>query len=98
MPDDPKQQAFLYGPLVLAGDLGTDGLTEQLITGSNVPPLRRAPQITIPAFRASGELTSWITQGAKALEFRTSGQSQDVTLAPINSIFGRRYNVYWQVS
>src|SRR5579872_61546 len=32
MPDDPKQQAFLYGPLVLAGDLGTEGLTDPMIT------------------------------------------------------------------
>jgi hypothetical protein len=98
MPDDPKQQAFLYGPLVLAGDLGNDGLTEQLITGSNVPPLPRAPQIAIPALRASGEPERWIKPGAKPLEFRTTGQARDVTLMPINSIFGRRYNVYWQVS
>ncbi|MEI9974736.1 MAG: hypothetical protein WDO73_23410 [Ignavibacteriota bacterium] len=33
MPDDPKTQAFLYGPIVLAGDLGSDGLTEQMIVG-----------------------------------------------------------------
>jgi DUF1680 family protein len=98
MPDDPKQQAFLYGPLVLAGDLGNDGLTEQLITGSNVPRLRGAPQITIPTLHASGEVNTWIKPGSKALEFRTIGQARDVTLTPINSIFGRRYNVYWQVS
>ncbi len=98
MPDDPRQQAFLYGPLVLAGDLGNDGLTAELITGSNVPRLRSAPQIAVPAFHALGDPETWIKPGAKALEFRTTGQAQDVTLAPINSIFGRRYNVYWQVS
>jgi DUF1680 family protein len=98
MPDDAKQQAFLYGPLVLAGDLGNDGLTEALITGSNVPRLRNAPQIAIPTLRASGDVESWIKPGSKPCEFRTSGQAQDVALAPINSIFGRRYNVYWQVS
>src|SRR5580658_8554341 len=98
MPDDSKQQAFLYGPLVLAGDLGSEGLTEQLITGSNVPRLRSAPQIAIPTLRASGEVESWIKPGTKPLEFRTTGQAQDLTLTPINSIFGRRYNVYWQVS
>ena len=36
MPDDPSIQAFLYGPLVLAGDLGADGLTEAHITGPNL--------------------------------------------------------------
>src|SRR6202034_1088421 len=36
MPDDPKRQAFLYGPLVLAGDLGGEGLTEANINGPNL--------------------------------------------------------------
>jgi uncharacterized protein len=35
MPDDPRTQAFLYGPLVLAGDLGNDGLTDAHIVGPN---------------------------------------------------------------
>jgi DUF1680 family protein len=36
MPDDPGVQAFLYGPLVLAGDLGNEGLTEAHIIGPNL--------------------------------------------------------------
>jgi uncharacterized protein len=36
MPDDPRTQAFLYGPLVLAGDLGHDGLTDAHIFGPNL--------------------------------------------------------------
>ncbi len=96
MPDDPKQQAFLYGPLVLAGDLGSDGLTEELITGSNVPQIRRVRQIEIPEFR--GDPLSFIKTGEAPNTFRTAGQRKDVNLAPINSIFGRRYNVYWLVS
>ena len=36
MPDDPHMQAFLIGPLVLAGDLGNDGLTEGHIVGPNL--------------------------------------------------------------
>lgn len=36
MPDDPRTQAFLYGPLVLAGDLGNDGLTAAHIVGPNL--------------------------------------------------------------
>jgi hypothetical protein len=35
MPDDPQLQALLYGPLVLAGDLGSEGLTEAHIIGPN---------------------------------------------------------------
>jgi hypothetical protein len=36
MPDEPGTQAYLYGPLVLAGDLGNDGLTEAHIVGPNL--------------------------------------------------------------
>jgi uncharacterized protein len=36
MPDAPGIQAFLYGPLVLAGDLGNDGLTDAHIVGPNL--------------------------------------------------------------
>ena len=67
MPDDPKTQAFLYGPLVLAGDLGSEGLSDKVIVGPNSPPMRRSnanvparpdalprlPAIDIPAFHAT---------------------------------------------
>jgi uncharacterized protein len=36
MPDDPTLEAYLYGPLVLTGDLGNEGLTEAHITGPNL--------------------------------------------------------------
>jgi DUF1680 family protein len=50
-PDD-HTQAFLYGPLVLAGDFGSEGLTESMLVGPNSPRVRwphpeaeRAPNI-----------------------------------------------------
>ena len=98
MPDDPKMQAVLYGPLVLAGDLGASGLTEQMIVGPTTPAVRRLPA-DVPTFRAAGlDPASWIKPGDKPLAFRTSGQQKDLTLVPLNSIFDRRYSVYWQVS
>jgi DUF1680 family protein len=94
MPDDPKMQAILYGPLVLAGDLGTEGLTERNTIGPNNPPMQRSP-IEVPAFRAA---KGWIQPAGGPLAFRTTGQAKDVSLVPLNSIFGKRYSVYWQVS
>jgi hypothetical protein len=32
------------------------------------------------------------------LTFRTSGQKQEVTLVPLNSLFYRREPVYWNVA
>jgi hypothetical protein len=99
MPDDPATQAFLYGPLVLAGDLGAEGLEEKMIVGPHVPPVGRAPRLEIPAFRAAGpEPAAWIQPGGGPLRFRTTGQARDVELAPISSIFNKRYSVYWQVT
>ena len=98
MPDDPKTQAFLYGPLVLAGELGSEGLTEQLTVGPSGPRMRGMP-LEVPGFQAAGpDPASWIKPAGAPLTFRTMGQQKDVTLAPLNSIFGKRYSVYWQVT
>jgi len=57
------------------------------------------PDLEIPTFKASGsDLNSWIKVGDKPLTFRTSGQRKDVTLVPLNSLYDRRYSVYWEVS
>jgi DUF1680 family protein len=97
MPDDPKMQAILYGPLVLAGDLGAEGLTEQLITGPMGPRVQALP-IDVPTFRAAADPASWIKPGDKPLTFHTTGQQKDVTLVPLNAIFDKRYSVYWRVA
>ncbi len=110
MPDDPKLQAFLYGPLVLAGDLGNEGLTEPMIIGPQGPALRRPEgppgnpnrpmleSIVIQLHAAGTDPADWIKPADKPLTFRTTGQTRDVTLSPLNRMFDRRYSVYWEVS
>ena len=98
MPDDSSMQAVLYGPLVLAGDLGAQGLRKEMITGPMGPALRENP-IEVPAFRvARADPGSWIKPAGKPLTFRTTGQERDVTLAPFDRTFGKRYSVYWTVT
>ena len=99
MPDDPSLQAILYGPLVLAGNLGAQGLTEPMIVGPMGPELKEHP-IDVPGFRTGQKsLDAWIKPAnGKTLTFRTTGQKQDVTLTPFNQILGQRYSVYWNVS
>ncbi len=58
-----------------------------------------APAIEIPAFQAAGaDPALWIKAGDAPLTFHTVGQKKDVTLTPINSLFDKRYSVYWTVS
>lgn len=104
MPDDPRLQAFLYGPLVLAGELGNEGLTREFQYGD---PLNarggkflRGDPVPAPEFHAaSAKLADWLQPvPGRPMAFRTSGQARDVTLIPLNRLFGQRYAVYWRVS
>ena len=103
MPDDASLVAIMYGPLVLAGRLGTEGLTPSTLrappTKPRAIPEYTLPAVTAPAFKGSSDdLASWIhpVEG-RPLEFRTVGQTQDVTLAPFHSIFDERYAIYWKI-
>jgi hypothetical protein len=58
-----------------------------------------APAIEIPAFQSAGaDPATWIKPSDAPLTFHTVGQKKDVTLMPINSLFDKRYSVYWTVS
>ena len=98
LPDDRTLQAFCYGPLVLAGDMGNDGLTPEKIVGPQGPEMEKTP-FAVPEVKSAGaNLESWIKpDGAKPIAFRITGQPADFRLAPLNSIFDRRYSIYWRV-
>jgi uncharacterized protein len=116
-PDDPALQAFLYGPVVLAGDFGGEGLTEAMLIGTNAPRARwpnanananannpnaarfaPLPPVDFTLKAGGAEPSAWIKPGAAPLTFHITGQGRELTLTPINSIFDKRYVVYWQVS
>jgi DUF1680 family protein len=105
MPDDPTMQAFLYGPLVLAGDLGSEGLNDSLTYGVKGPGLKGdrfagelALPLDIPTLRTtSTDPAAWIKPAGSPLTFQTTGQKRDFTLIPLNALFDKRYAVYWKV-
>jgi len=103
MPDDPTVQAYMYGPLVLAGPLGKEGLTPQVLRAEPTKP-RTVPEyqgkpVAAPTLVArSDDPGAWIRPvPGRVLEFRTTGQATDVSLVPLNRIFDERYAVYWKV-
>lgn len=99
MPDEPTTQAVLYGPLVLAGKLGSNGLNQEMITGHMGPNIKKHP-MAVPQFRASSpNLDLWVKPvSGETLTFRTSGQQTDVTLVPFNVVPEERYSIYWTVT
>jgi uncharacterized protein len=96
--DDPTQRAFVYGPVVLAGQFPKVGLAEYLEHNQG-PEIAEAPVVDVPALKANGtEVTDWIKPApGEPLTFRTTGQTQDVTLKPLNRSWGR-FAVYWTVT
>jgi uncharacterized protein len=48
MPDNPNVVAILYGPILLAGDLGKEGLTPAVRYGPSAPPVRRMTMPEVP--------------------------------------------------
>jgi len=100
MPDDPNLAAIMYGPLVLAGQLGTDGMDPRTIYSENQGVLRNVTVPEPPYFVVEpGGLESWIKPvPGKPLTFRTvnAGRPEDVTLVPFYQLFGQRYAIYWR--
>ncbi len=98
MPDDPNFAAVLYGPIVLAGELPTDDLSQEKVYGPYHADGRPvpAPDLVLQA----ENLEDWIKPLAgRPLTFRTAGagRPEDVTLVPFYALFGKRYALYWNL-
>jgi hypothetical protein len=83
MPDNSDRIAFLYGPVVLAGQLGT-GMPD---------PVYGAPVL----LTGNRNIKDWILPTGKPLSFTLNGVAKpdDVELAPFYKTYDNYYNVYW---
>jgi uncharacterized protein len=103
LPGAPDVIAFVYGPVVLAGRLGREGLEpgNQIIVNeresgtmlnapTQVPELIGEPDSLAPRIRPGR---------GDSLAFRTAGlgRPHDVDLAPFYRLAHERYNLYWNV-
>ncbi len=92
----PALQAAMYGPLVLAGRLGDEGITREMIYGQLGPRMR--PSVP-PEVTSSGKSLDWVEPASSGkLSFRLAGKPGDSDLIPLYQILGERYNVYWKVN
>jgi len=91
MPDNPKRAAILYGPIVLAGDLGpvqTAAGASAIVDEYDLPMLVTKDK----------PLGQWLVRmGNRPLGFETFnvGRPHDVELIPFYQMHHRRYGVYW---
>lgn len=89
MPDDLNRVAVMYGPLVLAGDLGPGD-----------DPRRKDPLYVPVLMTQERDPAGWLEPvGENPNEFRMHdvGRPRNVGLKPFYRIHDRRYTVYWDM-
>jgi uncharacterized protein len=106
LPDNKGRMALMWGPLVLAGDLGPEtrgggrrggGGGGATTAASNRP---RQAQAAVPVFITAATVDQWLKPVAgKTGTFKTDGvgKDQDVEFVPFYRLHQRRYGVYWDV-
>jgi DUF1680 family protein len=100
LPDNQRVAAILWGPLVLAGDLGA-GRGRGGNAGGGRPGQAAAQPISIPSLIAAERpLTDWLkpVSGTPG-NFRTEGvgREKDVELVPFYRLHRRTYSVYFDL-
>ena len=101
MPDNPNRVALLYGPVVLGGVLGTEGLPEGGAFADSDVEFIEAAVPDVPVLVADAKSPGdWVQPLAgDPLTFHTvgAGRPADVVLKPFYRIHHERYTIYWDV-
>jgi len=102
LPGDDSVAAALYGPLVLAADLGAGPADEpnRVIHSGETVPKNLQPAVALPnaAAAASDDAKKWIQiEPGPELRFSSAGEGAKYNLVPMYQIDAQRYSVYWQM-
>jgi len=103
LPGTTDVVAFLYGPIVLAGRLGREGLTDgsQIIVNERQSGsmLNARPEIPVLVGDAASLARRTRQDPRDPLTFRTdhAGRPKDVELGPYYRLAHERYNLYWKI-
>jgi DUF1680 family protein len=97
LPDNGRVAAILWGPLVLAGDLGADAESDEAATKA-----KRAWQpLAIPSLVAAERpINEWLKAvPGRPGTFRSDGvgRERDVEMLPFYRLHHRAYSVYWDM-
>jgi hypothetical protein len=98
VPDNPQRVALMWGPLVLAGDIGPE---VQRGSGSG-----RTERPTVPVFVSDQPTAEWLKPTDAPGHFRSAGvgrepnevgRAKDVDFQPFFRLHRRMYSTYWDV-
>jgi hypothetical protein len=98
MPDDATIAAVLYGPAVLAGEMGRTDPVKEPMFGPMGPTAKTNENPFIALRGDAAKPESWLKPvPGRPLMFHTEGQEKEFTLSPLYKILDQRYTVYWKL-
>ena len=97
----PGKVAILYGPILLAGQLGREGMTDKMPYAGEQLAFRRTPTPPVPDLAGEGNpIDEWLKPVPnKPLEFMTVGvgRPDEVSMIPFYKAHHQRFTVYWDL-
>jgi uncharacterized protein len=102
LPGDQTMQAAMYGPLVLAAEMGPGPVDGPLKIGGYdttpkvVPPAADAPVAKMGKKSEVGKPDWMEVVSAANLKFKTAGQKTEQTVKPLYAVTDEKYAVYWK--
>jgi len=107
-PDNPKIAAIMYGPIVLAGEMGTEGMKKPAPYHDPKDPYQyydydyNIPTDIVHTLNVTNQkITDWLKPVKDApLTFTTANTmgGKTVTLSPYYNLHRQRYAVYWDLN
>jgi DUF1680 family protein len=99
LPGVSNEVALLYGPIVLAGELGTNAMPNPITRNQTDYSKLPAPAVPVLVCEAGKLLENVAPVSGQPLTFCTHGigQPQEVTLIPFYRMHRQRYSVYWKL-
>lgn len=96
------QFAFVYGPVVLAGDLGPAPAGPTVPYAKEQQANLKAESVEVPTLTGDPQQLAAslrrVPGAALAFTLRTSAPSKEVTLRPFHELDYQRYTVYWKTT
>ena len=100
--DDPNKGVVMYGPVVLAGALGTENFPETDMVADH-QELNDHPSIDVPVLvTREKDIHRWVRRAEQStIRFQTGAIGQPgnvrITLVPFYTLHHQRYTLYWDI-
>ena len=97
MPDNPYLQAFVVGPLVLAGQFPGNDLAPDLRSNQQGPMIPRAPPLKVPSIAAAGRAATERLRRTGPLTYVLDTGTGEIAMKPLSQSWDR-FAVYWTIA